>query len=180
MRKLVLVLSEIQRRLHRRVAAQTDELHLVGLANLTSICADFRGACPLIADIDELESINKLPVVDQRRRCPRQLSTVVGANSVGWSGSRGSVKDQYHASHLVKLYEIRALSTELLRAQEVTSTRSQCTTASGHIKSVEAPQPEVPVQKIVGLFLEAPVGTCNDQSVRTIGRPFCGSHCHGS
>ena len=173
-------LSEIQRGLQGRVAAQTYKVHVVSRADLAAICADLRVACPLIADIDELESINKLPVVDQRRRCPRQLSTVVGANSVGWSGSRGSVKDQYHASHLVKLHEIRALSTELLRTKEVTSTRSQRTTASGHIKPVEAPQPEVPVKKIVGLFLEAPVGTCNDQSVRTIGRPFCGSHCYGS
>ncbi len=158
------------------VAAQADEVHFVRWPNFTAICADFRVARPLVADIDELESVDKLSVVDQLRRSPRQLSTIIGANSFWWSGSRGSVKDQYHASHLVKLYEIRALSTELLRAKEVTSARRQCTTASGNIEPVETSKPEVPVKKIVGLFLEAPVRTRNDQSMRTIGRPFCRSH----
>ena len=90
-------LSEIQRGLRSRVAAQTDEIDVVSRANLTSICADLRVACPLITDIDELQRVDMLPVVDQRRRCPGELSPVVGADSFWWPGSRGSVKDQYHA-----------------------------------------------------------------------------------
>ena len=55
---------------------------------------------------------------------------IIRAYRIGRSILGGAVKEENHALNLVQLDEIRSLTSQLLRAQKITATRSEHATTS--------------------------------------------------
>src|SRR5688500_9406798 len=82
------------------------------------------------------------------------------------------MKHQDDTRHLVKLNEVRALSPQLLSANEVSSARCQCAASAGNVEAVELRKEKLAMQELVGLLLQPPIGTGNHESVRPVRSPF--------
>lgn len=111
--------------------------NLMRWSDLAPVSHDLGDSGPFSMSGDELGSVQSLTVSDQGCRRPRQLSAIVGADRVRWSVFSWAVKQQDDPRDFMKLDEIRAFFSQLLRAEEIPSTRGKSATATGHVETIE-------------------------------------------
>jgi hypothetical protein len=125
------------------LGVQRHKRNLMRWSNLAPVSHDLGRSGPFTVSGDELSSIQPLTVPDQGCRRPRQLSAIVGADRVRWSVFSRAVKKQDDSRDFVKLDEIRALLSQLLRTEEIPSTRGQSATATRHVETIEMREREL-------------------------------------
>jgi hypothetical protein len=64
------------------------------------------------------------------------------------------MKEKDHPRYLVQLNEVCTLAPQLLRSDEIASTRRERTAPTGNVEAIEARQTKLFMQKIVRLLLE--------------------------
>ena len=153
------------------LGVQRHESNLMRRSDLAPVSHDLGRSGPFTVTRDELSCVESLTVPDECRRCPRQLPPVVGADRLRGSILGGAVKQQDDSRDFVKLDEIRAFLSQLLRAEEIPSTRRQRPTAARHVEAIEVRELELVRQECVRGLLQSPIRAGDDKSMRSLRFP---------
>jgi hypothetical protein len=151
---------------------ELDERDVMGRVDLAQICRDVRFAGPLVPALDEIHRIAPLLIAQHFGRRKRKFTFVVRTHCMRRPARPWTVEEKNHPRDFVQLDEVRALLAQLIGPDEITPARRQGAATTWDIEAVEARKLELTMEKRISLRLKASVGASDDESMRSVGRPF--------